>query len=101
MSAAQHTPGPCSRKSDAATVKLLKDVARAMANRMWHLQPDSEGGKLYQRVEDEIARLEQPADAAPTGYTHADVSAAHAEGYKLGLAQQDRAAIAKATGSTT
>ena len=32
-------------------------------------------------------------------YTQADVAAAHAEGYKLGLAQQDRAAIAKAAGS--
>jgi hypothetical protein len=45
-------------RSDRQTVKLLKDVAKAMANRMWHLQPHTEGGKLYQRVEAEIAKLE-------------------------------------------
>ena len=48
------------RKSDAATVQLLKDVARLMANHMWHLQrPEtSEGRRLYDRIEQEISRLE-------------------------------------------
>jgi len=70
--------------ADRETVKLLKDVATAMANRMWHLQPHTEGGKLYERVEREIAKLE----CAVAAYTHADVTAAHTKGYELGMAQR-------------
>jgi hypothetical protein len=59
MSAAQHTPGPRRRKTDAYTLKLLRDVRRLAAAFMWHMRPDSEGGKMYVRIDEEITRLGQ------------------------------------------
>jgi hypothetical protein len=54
------------RKSDAATLKLLKDVARFGASNMWHLRDEtSEARKLYDRIEQEIARMETPNEQQP------------------------------------
>lgn len=69
--------------ADQKTVELLNDIAKFGANQMWHLRPDTAAGKLYDRIEAEIARLK---DA--TAYTHADVTAAHTKGYELGMAQR-------------
>jgi hypothetical protein len=43
------------------TLTLLKDVQKFGANQMWHFKPDTAAGKLYVRIEQEIARLESPA----------------------------------------
>jgi hypothetical protein len=47
--------------ADQETVKLLNDIAKFGANQMWHFKPDTAAGKLYVRIEQEIARLENPA----------------------------------------
>jgi hypothetical protein len=50
--------------SDRKTLVLLNDLAKFGANQMWHFKPDTAAGKLYIRLEAEIARPEAagPAD---------------------------------------
>lgn len=57
------------RRSDSATIKLLKAVQRFGANQMWHFKPHTAAGKLYERVEQEIAQLEA---SAPSGTETSD-----------------------------
>lgn len=106
---AQHTSGPDS------TVKLLEDLAKYGANMMWHLKPHTEAGKLYARIEQELAAARAPLDevaekaafdavmdAPVCDGSLVSVRAMHRNGGAVALVRRGwmiRAAIAKATGS--
>lgn len=40
----------------ADLVAALQDVAKYGANMMWHLKPDTEAGKLFDRIESALAK---------------------------------------------
>lgn len=41
----------CGAAQVAEMRKLLEDIAQYGANMMWHFKPDTEAGKLYNRIE--------------------------------------------------